>query len=122
MKPNILIADDLQFVRITIRDIIEKQGWTVSGEAENGKAAIMLYEKIKPDILLLDISMPVMNGLTALKLLKEMYPESRVIMCSALGQQKYIVKAIQLGAADFVVKPFKPERLISSIRKTMRFN
>ena len=122
MKPRILIADDLEFVRITIREIIEKQGWVVSGEAENGKSAILMYERIKPDILLLDISMPVMNGLTALKMLKDKYPESKVIMCSALGQQKYIVKAIQLGAADFVVKPFKAERLISSIGKVIRNN
>lgn len=122
MKPKILIADDLQFVRITIRDIIERQGWYVTGEAENGKSAVLMYEKTHPDILLLDISMPVMNGLTALKMLKEIYPESKVIMCSALGQQKYIVKAIQLGASDFVVKPFKAERLISSIRKVLRSN
>jgi two-component system, chemotaxis family, chemotaxis protein CheY len=122
MKPKILIADDLQFVRITIRDIIERQGWSVTGEAENGKSAVLMYGKIHPDILLLDITMPVMNGLTALKMLKEIYPDSKVIMCSALGQQKYIVKAIQLGASDFVVKPFKAERLISSIRKVLRSN
>ena len=122
MKPKILIADDLEFVRITIREIIEKHGWSVSGEAENGKTALFMYEKNRPDILLLDISMPVMNGLTALKMLKDKYPEAKVIMCSALGQQKYIVKAIQLGAADFVVKPFKAERLISSISKVMKKN
>ncbi len=120
MKPRILIADDLEFVRITIREIIEKRDWLVAGEAENGKKAILMYEKIKPDILLLDISMPVMNGLTALKMLKDKYPDAKVIMCSALGQQKYIVKAIQLGASDFVVKPFKAERLISSISKVVR--
>ena len=120
MKSGVLIVDDLQFVRISIKEILQREGIAVAGEAENGYVALKLYEEKKPDIVLLDITMPVMDGLTALKLLKAAYPESTVIMCSALGQQKYIIKAIQLGADDFVVKPFKSERLINAIRKALR--
>ncbi len=117
MKTGVLIVDDLYFIRISIKEILEKEGVPIAGEAENGLEALELFEKTKPDIVLLDITMPLMDGLTALKVLKSKYPESKVVMCSALGQQKYIIKAIQLGASDFVVKPFKPERLINAITK-----
>jgi two-component system chemotaxis response regulator CheY len=117
MKSGVLIVDDLYFIRLAIRDVLEKGNVPITGEAENGLEAIKLFEELKPDIVLLDITMPVMDGLTALQLLKTKYPEAKVVMCSALGQQKYIIKAIQLGASDFVVKPFKPERLINSIKK-----
>ncbi|MCL2294585.1 MAG: response regulator [Spirochaetes bacterium] len=117
MKSGVLIVDDLYFMRISIREILEKEEVPVVGEAENGLEALQLYEELKPDIVLLDITMPVMDGLTALQVLKSKYPEAKVVMCSALGQQKYIIRAIQLGAADFVVKPFQPERLIGSIKK-----
>lgn len=120
MKSGVLIVDDLQFVRVSIREILEKEGIRIAGEAENGLNALELFEEKKPDIVLLDITMPVMDGLTALKALKSRYPDSKVVMCSALGQQKYIIRAIQLGASDFVVKPFHPDRLVSSIRKTLR--
>ncbi len=120
MKSGVLIVDDLQFVRVSIREILVKEGISVAGEAENGFRALELYEKLNPDIVLLDITMPLMDGLSALKLLKAKYPGSRVIMCSALGQQKYIIRAIQLGACDFVVKPFRPERLVNSIKKALR--
>ena len=122
MKLKILIADDLKFVRISICEILQKEGFIVCGEAENGSAMLSKYEAVKPDIVLLDITMPVMDGLTALKILKNNHPDAKVIMCSALGQQKYIIRAIQLGASDFVVKPFKPERLVSSINKTMKLD
>ena len=117
MKSGVLIVDDLYFIRILIRETLEKENIPVIGEAENGLQALELYEKVKPDIVLLDITMPVMDGLTALKALKSKYPEAKVVMCSALGQEKYIIKAIQFGASDFVVKPFKPERLINAIKK-----
>ncbi|MCL2792348.1 MAG: response regulator [Spirochaetaceae bacterium] len=119
MKSGILIVDDLYFVRLAIREILEKENMHIVGEAENGLHALQLFEEKKPDIVLLDITMPLMDGLTALKMLKSKYPGAKVVMCSALGQQKYIIKAIQLGASDFVVKPFKPERLINSIKKAL---
>jgi len=117
MKSGVLIVDDLYFIRISIREILDKERIPVVGEAENGIEALKLYEELKPDIVLLDITMPLMDGLTALQVLKSKCPEAKVVMCSALGQQKYIIKAIQLGALDFVVKPFKPERLVNSIKK-----
>ena len=117
MKSGVLIVDDLYFIRISIREILEKEKLPVAGEAENGLEALRFYEERKPDIVLLDITMPLMDGLTALKALKSKYPDAKVVMCSALGQQEYIIKAIQLGASDFVIKPFKPERLINSIKK-----
>ena len=119
MKSGVLIVDDLYFIRISIREILEKEKVPIAGEAENGLQAIQLYEERKPDLVLLDITMPLMDGLTALQVLKSKYPEAKVVMCSALGQQKYIIKAIQLGASDFVIKPFKPERLINSIKKAV---
>jgi two-component system chemotaxis response regulator CheY len=120
MEKGVLVVDDLQFVRASIREILEKEGFYIAGEAENGLMALEMYERLKPGIMLLDITMPVMDGLSALKILKRKYPAAKVVMCSALGQQKYIIRAIQLGARDFVVKPFKPERLISSVRKALR--
>lgn len=119
MDRGILIVDDLQFVRISIKEILEKNSFVVAGEAGNGIEALEFFEKYKPDLMLLDITMPILNGLDALKILKSKYPQAKVIMCSAMGQQKYIIRAIQLGASDFVIKPFKAERLLSSIRKTM---
>ncbi|MFN3412389.1 MAG: response regulator [Exilispira sp.] len=117
MKSSILIVDDLAFVRMMIKDIVTKHGYTVIGEASNGVEALKKYAELKPDIVLLDITMPVMNGLEALQRIMLSDPKAKVIMCSALGQQKLIVSAIQLGAKDFIVKPFKEERLISALNK-----
>lgn len=117
MKSSILIVDDLAFVRMMIKDIVTKYGYTVCGEASNGVEALKKYTELKPDIVLLDITMPVMNGLEALQRIMLADPKAKVIMCSALGQQKLIVSAIQFGAKDFIVKPFKEERLISALNK-----
>lgn len=118
-KIRVLIVDDLLFMRTAMRKIIEDGGMIVSGEAENGLKAISLFSKIKPDVVLMDITMPVMDGIHALRRIISLYPEARIIMCSALGQNKYIIKSIQFGASDFIVKPFKPERIISSIGKVL---
>jgi len=120
MPLRVLVVDDLRFMRTIIRDILETAGIEVIGEAENGVECLALYEETKPDIVLLDITMPVMDGITTLRELKRKYIESTVIMCSALGQQKYIIKAIQLGAKDFIVKPFNPERMLSAVHKASR--
>lgn len=117
MTLKALIIDDLHFMRTIIREILEQAGYIVVGEAENGEEGVFLYEKLKPDIVLLDITMPVMDGLTALKHILKKDPGSKIIMCSALGQQEYIIKAIQLGAKDFIVKPFNPERILSAVKK-----
>jgi two-component system chemotaxis response regulator CheY len=120
MKNGILIVDDLFFIRAAIREILEEKGMPVAGEAENGLKALELYRDLSPDLVLMDITMPELDGLTALEILKTKYNDSKIIMCSALGQQKYIIKAINLGASDFIVKPFKPERLINSIKKSLK--
>jgi two-component system, chemotaxis family, chemotaxis protein CheY len=117
--PRVLVVDDLAFIKLIIRDILEKRGFQVIGEASNGIEAIELYTKLKPDVVLMDITMPRMDGIQALSKIMELDKNAKVIMCSALGQQKLIVQAIKLGAKDFIVKPFKPERIIGAIKKTL---
>ncbi|MEW5817757.1 MAG: response regulator [Spirochaetota bacterium] len=117
MPTTVLIVDDLLFMRTVLRDILEQTGFRVVGEADNGAAAVESYKRMKPDIVLLDITMPVMDGITALKKIKKNDPHAKIIMCSALGQQEYIIKAIQLGAKDFIVKPFSPERIVSAVSR-----
>jgi two-component system chemotaxis response regulator CheY len=119
MAINVLIVDDLAFIKIVLRDILEKSGFRVVGEASNGEEAITLYQDKRPDVVLMDITMPGMDGLTALKKIREIDGEARVIICSALGQQRLIVQAIQLGAKDFIVKPFQPQRVVSSLKKAL---
>jgi two-component system chemotaxis response regulator CheY len=119
MAVNVLIVDDLAFIKIVLRDIIEKAGFRVIGEASNGEQAITMYQDTRPDVVLMDITMPGMDGLTALKKIREIDQAARVIICSALGQQQLIVQAIQLGAKDFIVKPFQPQRVISALKKAL---
>lgn len=114
---KIILVDDLSFMRDAIKHIVEKENMLIVGEAENGAEAVKMYTELSPDIVLMDITMPVMDGLASLKHIKEFDPRAKVIMCSALGQQKYIIKAIQLGARDFIIKPFQPDRIISAITK-----
>jgi len=119
MAVNVLIVDDLAFIKIVLRDILEKSGFRVVGEASDGVQAIALYQDTRPDVVLMDITMPGMDGLTALKKIREIDPAARIIMCSALGQQKLIVQAIQLGAKDFIIKPFQPQRVVSALKKAL---
>jgi two-component system chemotaxis response regulator CheY len=119
MAVNVLIVDDLAFIKIVLRDIIEKAGFRVVGEASNGEQAISIYQDTRPDVVLMDITMPGMDGLTALKKIRELDAAARVIICSALGQQQLIVQAIQLGARDYIVKPFQPQRVISALKKAL---
>lgn len=117
MNLKVLVVDDLEFMRRVICDILQKEGYDIIGESTNGVEAVKDYRELNPDLVLLDITMPIMNGLTALKKIKNYDPHAKVIMCSSLGQQKYIIKAIQLGAKDFIVKPFSPERIISAVKR-----
>ena len=119
MAVNVLIVDDLAFIKIVLRDILEKAGFRVVGEASNGEQAISMYQDARPDVVLMDITMPGMDGLTALKQIRQIDPAARVIICSALGQQRLIVQAIQLGAKDFIVKPFQPQRVVSALKKAL---
>lgn len=117
---RILIVDDIPFIRSVIKDVVVSSGFRVVGEASDGAECVALYKALKPDVVLLDIMMPVMNGLEALKKIKQINKESVVIMCSSLGDQERIIGAIQAGAADFIVKPFRKERIVSAIRRAVK--
>ncbi len=117
MDREILLVDDLEFMRLAIREILEKEGYRICGEAENGLQGYESYCRLNPDIVLLDITMPVMDGITCLKKIMSHNAEARVIMCSAMSQQEYIIRAIQYGARDFIVKPFRTERIRSAVKK-----
>jgi two-component system chemotaxis response regulator CheY len=119
MGIDVLIVDDLTFIKMVLRDFIEKAGFRVVGEASDGVEALNQFRDKRPDVTLLDITMPKMDGLSTLKKMLEIDPQANIIMCSALGQQQLILQAIQLGAKDFIVKPFRPERVISAIKKTL---
>lgn len=117
MAPTVLVVDDIGMMRRLIRDALEGAGVKIIGEAPNGRDAVRLYHQLRPQIVIMDITMPVMNGIEALRRIKSLNPGAAVIMCSSMSQQKYIMKSIQLGARDFIVKPFKSERIISAVKK-----
>ena len=119
MAKNILICDDAAFMRMVIKDILTKNGYTVVGEAENGAKAVEKYAELKPDLVLMDITMPEMDGIQALKKIKEADPSATVIMCSAMGQQAMVIESIQSGAKDFIVKPFQADRVLEAVRKVV---
>lgn len=112
-----VVVDDLPFMRQAIRDALESAGIECAGEGADGLEALRLYESLRPDVVVLDISMPRMDGITALARLMRRDPGARVVMCSALDEERLIVRAIQLGARDFVVKPFRRERVVNAVRK-----
>ncbi len=114
---RVLVVDDLPFMRQAIREVLKDSRFRIVAEAENGEQAIARYREIAPDVVLLDIVMPVLDGLTTLRRLRRIDPDSNIIMCSALGEQAMIVRAIQLGARDFIVKPFRPERVVSALER-----
>lgn len=116
---KILIVDDAAFMRMMIKDVISKNGYEVAGEAVNGMDAVDKYKELKPDLVLMDITMPEMDGLQALKKIREGDPEAKIIMCSAMGQQAMVIEAIQSGAKDFIVKPFQPERILEAVKKAI---
>ncbi len=119
MAKNILICDDAAFMRMMIKDILTKNGYNVAGEAENGARAVEKYAEVKPDLVLMDITMPEMDGIQALKKIKGSDPSAMVIMCSAMGQQAMVIEAIQAGAKDFIVKPFQAERVLEAVKKVV---
>ncbi|MFF2888085.1 response regulator [Paenibacillus sp. NPDC057967] len=119
MANRILIVDDAAFMRMMIRDILSKNGYEVVGEAQDGAQAIEKYKELKPDLITMDITMPEMDGISALKEIKKMDGNAKVIMCSAMGQQAMVIDAIQAGAKDFIVKPFQADRVIEAIKKTL---
>ncbi len=119
MAKSILICDDAAFMRMMIKDILVKNGYNIAAEAENGIKAVEKYNETKPDLVLMDITMPEMDGIQALKQIKAADPNASVVMCSAMGQQAMVIESIQSGARDFIVKPFQPDRVLEAVKKAV---
>ncbi|NMA68389.1 MAG: response regulator [Desulfitobacterium sp.] len=120
MGASVLIVDDAAFMRMMVKDILTKNGFDVVGEAENGAIAVDKYSELKPDLVIMDITMPEMDGLQAVREIRKQDPQANIIMCSAMGQQAMVIDAIQSGAKDFIVKPFQAERVVEAVNKALK--
>ena len=116
---TVLVCDDAVFMRTMVSDILSQAGFTVVGEAENGKQAVEKYQQLKPDLVTMDIIMPEMGGIEAVKKITQIDPGARILMCSAMGQQALVQEALQAGARDFVVKPFQPRRVLEAVQRVL---
>ncbi|MBN2258965.1 MAG: response regulator [Clostridiales bacterium] len=119
MAKRILVVDDAVFMRMMLKDILEKNGFEVAGEAANGLEAIEVYKETKPDLVTMDVTMPELDGLGALKEIIKINSSAKVIMCSAMGQQGMVMDAIKAGAKDFIVKPFNGDRVVEALNKVL---
>jgi two-component system chemotaxis response regulator CheY len=119
MNETVLICDDAIFMRAMLGDILTQAGFRVVGEAENGAQAITRYHELQPDFVTMDIVMPEMGGIDAVREIVRADPAARILMCSAMGQQALVVEAIQAGARDFVVKPFQPSRVLEAVNRVL---
>ncbi|SDL73336.1 response regulator [Halarsenatibacter silvermanii] len=113
---SVLIVDDASFMRLNLKNILDED-YEILGEAENGKEAVEKYQELNPDIVTMDITMPEMDGLEAIKAIKDIDPDSDIVVVSAMGQQKMVIDAIEAGAEDFIVKPFEDERVLEALQK-----
>lgn len=119
MGKKILVVDDAAFMRMMIKDILGKNGYEIVGDAENGARAIERYKDLLPDLVIMDITMPEVDGIQAVKEIKKMNADAKIIMCSAMGQQAMVIESIQAGARDFIVKPFQAERVVEAVKKVL---
>lgn len=119
MAKGILVVDDAAFMRMMIKDVLTKNGFEVVGEAENGAKAVENYKELDPELIIMDITMPEMDGIQAVKEVKKLNPDAKIIMCSAMGQQAMVIEAIQAGAKDFIVKPFQADRVVEAVSKVL---
>ncbi len=119
MGVKVLIVDDAAFMRMMIKNILSKSGYDIVGEAENGVQAVAKFKELKPELVTMDITMPEMDGISAVKEIKKLDPAAKIIMCSAMGQQAMVIDAIQAGAKDFIVKPFQPNRVLEAVQKVV---
>lgn len=119
MSKGILIVDDVAFMRMMLKDVLTKNGFEVIGEAENGAVAIEKYKELAPRLVIMDITMPEVDGIQAVREIKKIDPNAKIVMCSAMGQQAMVIESIQAGALDFIVKPFQPERVIEAVNKVL---
>ena len=120
MLARILIVDDMKFIRETLHQLFSQNNYQVVGEAETGKEAVQLYRELLPDLVTMDLTMPEMSGLEAIKMIRSEFPEAKVIMCSAMGQKKVIMEAIESGAKDYIVKPFNDLQVIEAINRALK--
>ncbi|RLI75831.1 two-component system response regulator [Archaeoglobales archaeon] len=120
--PKVLIVDDTAFMRKLLRNILFSGGFDIVGEAENGKQAVELYKQHKPDLVTMDIVMPEMNGIEALKQIKSIDPQAKVVMCTAVGQEQMVKAAIKLGAKGYIIKPFQAPKVIEEVKKVLGLN
>lgn len=116
---RILVVDDANFMRVTLGAILKKQKHDVVAEAKNGEEAISLYQEMKPDLVTMDITMPIMNGINAIMEIINVDPQAKIVVCSAMGQQKVVVEAIEKGAKDFIVKPFDENRVLETVNHVL---
>lgn len=119
MSHTVLVCDDAVFMRTMLSDILQQAGFTIVGEADTGTRAVSKYKELRPDLVTMDIVMPDMGGIDAVREITAFDPEARVVMCSAMGQQALVVDAIQAGAKDFVVKPFQPSRVLEAVQRVL---
>ena len=119
MSHTVLVCDDAIFMRTMIRDILAQAGFDVVGEAETGAQAVERYRQLKPDLVTMDIVMPDMGGIDAVREIVKQDPDAKILMCSAMGQQALVFEAIQAGAKDFVVKPFQPSRVLEAVKRVL---
>jgi len=119
MSHTVLVCDDAVFMRTLLSDILQQAGFTVVGEADTGAKAVAKYRELRPDLVTMDIVMPDMGGIDAVRQITALDPDARVVMCSAMGQQALVVDAIQAGAKDFVVKPFQPSRVLEAVQRVL---
>lgn len=114
---RVLVVDDAMFMRATLKKLLTEAGFEVAGEAENGQVAVERYQELKPDVVMMDITMPEMNGLEALKEIMKIDPGAKVVMCTALGQERTVMEAVEAGAKDYIIKPFKAEKVLAVVKK-----
>ena len=119
MSNTVLVCDDAIFMRTMIGDILTQAGFEIVGEAESGLQAVQKYRELKPDLVTMDIVMPDMGGIDAVREICKLDPQARILMCAAMGQQALVVEAIQAGAKDFVVKPFQPSRVLEAVQRVL---
>lgn len=117
MSKKILITDDTLFMRVTLKGILGANGFSDIIEASNGEEAVSKFQEHQPDLVLMDITMPIMDGIAATRRIREIDPQAKIVICSAMGQKEMVMEAVQAGAMDFIVKPFQTDRVIESVRK-----
>jgi two-component system chemotaxis response regulator CheY len=119
MARTVLICDDALFMRTMLGDILRQAGFEIVGEAQTGAEAVKKYKELEPSLVTMDIVMPDMGGIDAVRVIMKEYPDAKILMCSAMGQQALVIEAIQAGARDFVVKPFQPSRVLEAVQRVL---